>query len=491
MLKLKREVGLFGATMYILGVIIGAGIYVIIGKAAGIAGNSIWLAFLIAALISACTGLSYAELSSTFPYDAAEYVYTERAFKDRRFSFGIGWLKLVTHIIGTSAVALGFGGYLAHLTGINFILCALLLLFVLTLINLVGVKQAVWIDIIMVVVAIIGLIIVIGFGASSLHSFDFYLEMPSGTEGIITAAALVFFAFLGFENVGNIGEEVKDPKKTLPRALIISVIVSTILYVLVAVIAVSVVPWNELGTSTSPLSDVMTALLGSKAGILMAVMALAATGSTVLGLLIGTSRMVYGMAEEKTLPGIFLKVSRKRRVPYVAIILVALACAIFVIPGDITSVAFLTDFGALFLFMVINLCLIVLRYSHHHIPRGFRVPLNIGKFPVIPALGVLTCAGLLFSFEKKVFLFGILMFLAGILLYTIFGEKRHAEHLRSKIAGPAESPSEGSIADKPSAKETKEAAAAKAKKATRAGGAAAKAGKAARGKAKMAAKKKK
>ncbi|MBW2972037.1 APC family permease [Candidatus Woesearchaeota archaeon] len=452
MLKLKREVGLFGATMYILGVIIGAGIYVIIGKAAGITGSSLWFAFLLAAVIAACTGLSYAELASAFPYDSAEYYYTARAFKDRRFSFGIGWLKLITHVIGTSAVALGFGGYLARLTGWNFIFCALLLIAVLAVINLVGVKQAVSFDILMVIVAIVGLLIVLAFGASSIHSFDFYTEAPAGFSGIMTAAALVFFAFLGFENVGNISEEVKDPKKTLPKALIISVIVSTLLYVLVAVVAVSVVPWQELGQSTSPLSDVMTTLMGTKAGIMMAIMALAATGSTVLGLLIGTSRMVYGMAEERTMPQIFLKVSRKRRVPYVAILSVALVCALFVLPGDITSVAFLTDFGALFIFLVINLCLIVLRYTHHNAPRTFRVPVNIGRFPVIPAVGMLSCAGLLFSFEKKVFLIGILMFLFGILLYATFGERKHKEHLDRKIHGDAPVPSPKSIQKRPAAK---------------------------------------
>ncbi len=423
MLKLKREVGLFGAVIYILGVIIGAGIYVIIGEAAGIAGNSLWLSFLIAALIAGCTGLSYAELSSTFPYDAAEYVYTERAFKDKRFSFGIGWMKLVTHIVSIAAVALGFGGYLSRLTGWNFVFCAVLLLFVLTLINLFGLKQAMGLDMVLVLVAMLGLLLLIGFGISSVHAPEFYMPTVGSSSGIITAAALVFFAFLGFENLGNLGEEVRDPKKTLPRALIISVIVSVGLYMLVAVIAVSVVPWEQLGNSSAPLSDVMAALLGHKAGWLMAIMALGATGSTVLGLLIGTSRIIYGMAEEHTIPSIFGKVSRIRRVPYIAIIVTSLICMLCVLPGDITSVAFLTDFGALFIFMIVNLCLIVLRYSHDNIPRGFRIPLNIGKFPIIPAFGLIFCVVLLFSFSKKVFFWGIIMFLSGILIYTIFGER--------------------------------------------------------------------
>jgi APA family basic amino acid/polyamine antiporter len=436
--ELKRSVGLFSAVSYVLGVIIGAGIYVILGKAAAFSGNALWLSFLFAAFIAACTGLSYAELASTFPYDSAEYVYTERAFKDRRFSFGIAWLKLVTTLIATAAVSLGFGGYLSYLTGWNVVFCALLLMAVLTFFNLVGMKQALWFDSLMVILAVAGLLLVIGFGAPEIKGFDFYLDSPSGFSGIFTGAALIFFAFLGFENIGNIGEEVQNPKRTLPLALIISVIISTLLYILVAVVAVSVVPWSQLASSPSPLSDVMTALIGTKAGFIMAIMALAATGSTVIGLLIATSRMIYGLSEEHSMPRFLMKVGGKNKVPYVSVILVAIICSFFILWGDIASIAFLTDFGALFIFMIVNLCVIVFRYSHHHIPRGFRVPGSIGKFPIIPALGLASCATLLFSFSKKMFFVGMVIFLSGMLIYMIFGERRFGQHARQEfIARPA------------------------------------------------------
>ena len=436
--KLKRNISLLGAVSYIIGVIIGAGIYVLVGKAAGITGSSVWLAFLISAFIAACTGLSYAELASTFPYDSAEYVYTARAFKDKRFSFGISWLKLATVVVAASAVSLGFGGYLSFLTGWGIVPCALLLILVLTIINLVGAKQALWFDTLLVVLAVAGLLLVLVFGAPHLKSPEFYLEMPAGLSGLFTAAGLIFFAFLGFENVGNIAEEVENPRRNLPLALIISIIISTILYMLVAVVAVSVIPWQTLSTSVSPLSDVMTALIGTKAGWVMAIMAIGATASTVIGLLIATSRMLYGLAEEHSMPSFFLKLSKKRQVPYVAVITASIICALFILPGDITSIAFLTDFGALFIFLIVNLCVITLRYSHDHIPRAFRVPLNIGKFPIIPALGMISCAALLFSFSKKLFFIGIAFFLLGMLLYSIFGGRERKpgvvadEHANSK-----------------------------------------------------------
>lgn len=427
---LKRQFGLFGATVCVLGIIIGAGIYVIIGKAAGLTGNSLWLSFLLAALIAACTGLSYAELSSTFPYDSAEYLYSERAFKDRRFSFGISWLKMASLVIGTAAVSLGFGGYLSRLTGINFVVCALLLVAFVAALNFIGLKQALFIDFILIGIAILGLLFIIVAGAGHLGSVN-YLDFQFGWDGVVSAAALIFFAYLGFENIGNLGEEVRNPKKNLPLALIISVAISTVLYVLVALVVVSVLPWQQLAQSNAPLADVMQTLIGTKTAILLSIMALGATGSTVLGLAIGGSRMLYGLAEEKQLPSLFMKVTKKG-VPYIAVLAITLLTAAFILPGDITTVAELTDFSALFIFIVVNACLIVLRYTHHHVPRTFKVPLNIGKFPIIPALGLLTSMYLLFSYSKKVFFAGITMFLVGMLLYAVFWEKKHVTHQKTK-----------------------------------------------------------
>lgn len=428
---LKRQFGLFGAVVCVLGIIIGAGIYVIIGKAAGLTGNSLWLSFLIAAVIAACTGLSYAELSSTFPYDSAEYVYSEKAFKDRRFSFGISWLKMASLVIGTSAVSLGFGGYLSRLTGINFVVCALLLLAFVAAMNFVGLKQALFIDFILIGIAVIGLVFVIVAGAGHLGSVN-YFDFQFGWDGVVSAAALIFFAYLGFENLGSLGEEVRNPKRNLPLALIISLAISTVLYILVALVVVSVLPWQQLAQSNAPLADVMQELIGTKTAILLSIMALGATGSTVLGLAIGGSRMLYGLAEEKQIPAVFLKVTKKG-VPYVAVLAVTVLCAVFVIPGDIRTVAELTDFSALFIFIVVNACLITLRYTHHHIPRTFRVPVNIGKFPIIPAIGLLSSMYLLFSYSKKVFLAGIVMFLFGMLLYSVFWERKHVKHVSEKV----------------------------------------------------------
>ena len=177
--------------MYALCVIIGAGIYVLIGAASGVAGNGIWLSFLFAALIAGCSGLSYAELSSKMPRDAAEYEYVEKGLSSKKLAFGVGWLKLVSSIIAAAAVSLGFGGYLHSLTGLPVVAGALLLVVLAVLLNLFGAKSAMKASAFFVVVTIAGLLIVIFSGASYIGSVD-YFDLQFGWGGVFSAAALIF-----------------------------------------------------------------------------------------------------------------------------------------------------------------------------------------------------------------------------------------------------------------------------------------------------------
>jgi APA family basic amino acid/polyamine antiporter len=431
--RMKRDIGLFEATIYSVGCIIGAGIYVLIGKAAGIAGSSLWLSFLLAAVIAVLTGLSYAELASTYPVDSAEYRYSQMAFRDRRFSFGMGWLKAFTMLIAASAVCLGFGGYLSNFIGVNPVLCAMGLLVFMVIINLFGLKNAIWIDTALVLLTVGGLVLIIATGMGSIGNVD-HLAFDTGWSGMFTGATLVFFAFLGFEAIGNIGQEVKNPRKTLPRAVLISVLACTVLYVLVALVAVSVVPWHELAGSSAPLADVINALLGSGWAVILGIMALFATASTVLATFVSGFREFYGMAEEKAFPRSFEKLNRWG-VPFIPVIVSGIIAALFILPGDITWVAFMTDFGTLFLFMIVNIALIVIRYKEPDTKRGFTVPLSIGRFPVLPALGAATCFGFMLNFDKKMFLLGILFILLGMVLYMIFWERKHERHIVKKVAG--------------------------------------------------------
>ena len=419
---LKRSITLFEAVTYTLCVIIGAGIYVLIGAASGVAGNGVWLAFLFAALIAACTGLSYAELASKMPYDAGEYEYAEKAFVSKRFAFGIGWLKLVSSMIAAAAVSLGFGGYFFTLFGINHVIGALLLVALAVILNCFGAQDAMKASALMVTVTIGGLLIIIFSGAGHLGSVN-YFDLAFGWNGVFSAAALIFFAFLGFEEIANMGEEAEDPRNMLPKALIISLIVSTILYTVVALVAVSVIPWQTLAASASPLSLVANATIGPWGSTLLAVIALFATASTAFALLFAYSRMVFGMAEDGSMPRIFLKLS-KNETPYMAVIITGIATALIVLLGSIKFVASITDFGALFVFMIINLAVIVLRYRPGHMHGKFKMPLNVGRFPLLAGVGAVFCLYMLTKLGIWATFLSMSLLFLGVLIFGVFIENK-------------------------------------------------------------------
>ena len=420
--KLKRALGLFETTMYGIGIILGAGIYVLIGKAAGIAGNAIWISFLISAIIASFTGLSYAELSSMFPKSAAEYLYTQKAFKNKLASFIVGWLTIYVIIVASAAVSLGFGGYLHAMTGVPTVAGALGLIAALSFINFWGIKESSTFNIIFTIIEFIGLAIIIFLGSSYLGSVD-YFEAPAGTIGIMTAAVLVFFAYLGFEDLVNVSEEVKNAPRTMPRALMISIAVTTLLYIMVSISAVSILPWQELGASHAPLADVANRAMPGSSGLLSGI-ALFATANTVLFLLIAGSRIIYGMAGQGALHKSLSSVHKTRRTPWIAVAAIGAIAAAFTLIGSIRVVAELTDFGAFLVFMAVNLSVIALRIRQPGLKRPFKVPLNIGRLPLLPILGALFCVGMLFYFNMETALFGAFVIALGAGFYLVTNRKK-------------------------------------------------------------------
>ncbi|MDI6888984.1 MAG: amino acid permease [Methanocellales archaeon] len=412
-LKLKREIGLFEATAYGVGMILGAGIYVLIGKAAGMAGNATWLSFLIAAIVASFTGLAYAELSSMLPRSAAEYHYVKESFGSERFAFITGWLIIFVEIVATATVSLGFAGYFKSILNAPIIPTALCLIATLSFVNFYGIGESSKVNIAFTMLETFGLILIISLSLNSLGSVD-YFEMPVGFTGVMGAAALIFFAYLGFEDVANLAEEAKKPSKTIPKALMISVAITTILYILVAISVVSLADWSELGRSDAPLT---LATAGIMNPLIMSFIALFATANTVLILLIVTSRMMYGMGVDRSLPPILAMVHAKRRTPWVAILAVMVLSMCFVSIGDIKLVASITDVGSLVIFALVNFSLILLRYKRPEWKRPFKVPLNIDNQSIIPFCGLFSCMFMLLYFDPRAILLGIFMLIFGILFY--------------------------------------------------------------------------
>ncbi len=386
--KLKRELGIFQVTVAGVGIILGAGIYALIGVAAGSSGNATWLAFLISAIIALFTGLSYAELSSMFSGDAGEYDYIKNAI-NKKFAFLIGLSMILSGFISAAAVALGFAGYFTQFINMPLIVAAIILVIAMTLINFIGIKETSWFNTISTIIEFTGLVIIIILGIKYFGKID-YFEMPKGLSGVFSSAALVFFAYMGFESIVKLGEETKNPQKVVPRALIYSVIITSIIYVLVAVSAVSVIGWEALHQSKAPLASVAAAVLGSYAFLLLGVIALFSTSNTVLITLVATSRLMYGMAKEKSLPKVLSLVHKRTRTPWVSIFVLTLLTIIFVFIGDIEIVGNLTNLFLFLTFASVNLSLIVLRYKCKDTHRGFTCPVNIGKFSLIAFLGMIS-----------------------------------------------------------------------------------------------------
>jgi len=418
-LKLKRDLGLVEATIYGIGIILGAGIYVLIGPAAGLGGNAVWLSFVIGAVIASFTGLSYAELSSMYPKAAAEFIYVKKAYGSKSLAFLVGWLIIFTGVVSASAVALGFSGYLMKILNLNgsLIIPSIALIVVLSFVNFAGIKESSRLNFITTSIEVIGLFLIIFLGASSLGKVN-YLEMPLGFKGVLSAAALIFFAYIGFEDIVNIAEETKSPRKFIPLAIIIAVIVTTILYMIISIISVSLVDYRELKNAPNALALVASkTALGQHAYFIISFIALFATSGTVLVVLVVVSRMIYGMATEHSLPSKLGKIHRKTKTPWLAVIAVMLLSIVFLFYGNIEAIANVTSLGALITFAAVNLSLLWLRYTKPNLERHFKVPLNIGNYPITSVLGLMLCSFMIFQFNWDLILFGVMVIVIGVIFY--------------------------------------------------------------------------
>ncbi len=429
--RLRKELGLFETTIAGIGIILGAGIYALVGKAAGIAGDAAWLSFAVAAMVAAFTGLSYAELSSRFSSAAGEYEYAKRSF-GRRAAFVLGWIIIFSGIVSAATVALGFGGYLAgglQNLGLSFagqfqfysVAAGMALIIVLSAVIIYGLKQSAWVAILFTFIEAFGLFVIIAigipdFGKAAIFSFP-------GFTPVFSAAALIFFAFIGFEEIVRLSEETRKAKKTIPRALLLALFFSTAIYVLVAISAVSILPAEQLAASHSPLADVAGARLGHSGGMMLAVIALFSTSNTVLLILLATSRITFGMARDSALPVFFSRLGR-RKTPVLATIVIAALSAVFVMLGNIELAAKLTDFAIFATFMAVNAMVIWFRCRTKYPPKAFRVPLNIGRFPLIPLFGFISSGLMLLHLGTEIIIYGLIMTLLAYVLYSPLRRKK-------------------------------------------------------------------
>lgn len=413
---LKRNLSFLEITLVGIGNILGAGIYVLMGKAAGLAGNMVWFSFLFAGFTAALSALSYMELSSMYPRAGAEYEFASRAFGERVGLF-VGLIVIYYVAITGSAVALGFGRYFSNIFGGEILIAAVSLFIALSLIMVYGIKESARLAIFMTLIELTGLLIIIYVGIPYLGTVN-YFEAPD-LSGVFEASALIFFAFLGFEDIVRLSQETIDAEKTTPRALFIAILFTVFLYVCVAVAAVSVLDFRVLGISDIPLADVAAVSLGDRAFFLLSWIALFSTMNTVLVVLLGGSRIVYGMADAGSLPKTLARVHHLFKTPWTAIFGITCFSSMFVFLGDIATVANIANFMIFIVFFMVNISLIKLRYTEPERSRPFRVPFSMGRLPLFPSLGALSAVFLFSQITLKVMAYGFFLMAIGFIIVLL------------------------------------------------------------------------
>jgi APA family basic amino acid/polyamine antiporter len=387
--KLRRALNAPLLTLYGLGVTVGAGIYVLVGATAAEAGPFAPFSFLIAAIVVAFTAFSYAELSTRYPVSAGEAAYVEAGFRSSSAATLTGLAVALSGVISAAAVAIGAASYLSELTQTPPEVLIAIIIGVVGLVALWGIAQSVAVAAIITVIEISGLLFVVGWGyfvadPNGVPLSDM-MPTPSGPHwvGIGAASLLAFFAFVGFEDMANVAEEVKDPVRTMPKAILWTLALATILYVSTTSAVLYAVPIEKLAQSSAPLSLVFE-MAPETVKNTFSLVAIVATLNGVLIQTIMASRVIYGLADRGHLPVVFAKVSERTQTPVVATLAVVLIIAMFALSLPITSLAEHTSQIVLFIFVLVNVALIRIKLMHQGEGGYFRVPM------VVPVLGVIT-----------------------------------------------------------------------------------------------------
>ena len=427
--ELKRNVGTFGAASVGIANIIGAGIFVLSGVAAGIAGPAVIISFLIAGIIALFTALSAAELSSFITETGASYAYTKRAF-GRFWSFLVGWFKYFDYMVGGAAVSVGFAAYFTSLFGLDgpvpILIAAIGLPIVLCVLNVIGVKEATRTTSIMVMIKIFAIVLLLMVGGFYLtQHFDISHYTPffaTGFGGMLNGSAVIFFVFIGFNTVTMMSEETKNPQKTIPKALLIAFTVTFVLYICVAILLVGILDWNDETNDAHPLGNIASIVSENTVFFdFISFSALIASGSVVLSSILGGTRASYAMGRDNLLPHHFNKISERFGTPYFSIIIGGVIIIVFagVFYNNIDEIASIVNFGSLFTYMFVNLSLIKLRKSESKTIRQFKVPL----YPIIPILGTVSCIGLMYFLSDSAKIVSVIYAVIGLLTYFLVYRK--------------------------------------------------------------------
>ncbi|WP_434739114.1 amino acid permease [Streptomyces katrae] len=435
---LRRSLTMWQLTMISIGATLGTGIFVVLGTAAPKAGPAVTISFVLAGLTALFSALSYAELAGSVPVSGSSYSYAY-ATMGELIAWICGWCLVLEYAVSVAAVAVGWGQYLnefldgtigvtvpeavsAPLGDGGFINLPALVVVLLSMVFLMrGAKESATVNSIMVAVKIVTLLLFIGIGVMGIKAGNYTPLAPLGVTGISAAASTLFFSYIGFDAASTAGEEAKDPKKDLPRAIMLSLAIVTVLYVLVAFVAVGAMPWQDFEGTEAALAQIMTDVTGTSAwGVVLAAGAIVAIFSVVFAVLYGQTRILFAMSRDGLVPKVFAKVDEKTGAPRANVVIVSLFCGLLAAFIPLGKLADATSIGTLFAFGLVNVAVIILRRTRPDMPRTFKVAL----FPVTPILGALACGYMMFELDSATWMvFGGWM-IVGLVFYFLYGVRR-------------------------------------------------------------------
>jgi APA family basic amino acid/polyamine antiporter len=457
--RLHRSLNAFDLTILGIGAVIGVGIFVLTGTAsARFAGPGIILSFVISGAACAFAALCYAEFASLIPVAGSAYNYAYATLGEM-IAWIIGWDLILEYIVASIAVAIGWSGYFVNILnsmgvhvpvwcsnapgtvpGAVINLPAVLIVLFLTTILIIGIKESVRFTSLMVFVKLVTVLIFILVGIFNVKPANWVPFMPFGLKGVMTGAAIVFFAYIGFDAVSTAAEETKNPQKDMPIGIILSLIICTLLYLIVATILTGMVSYRDLN-HPAPVAHALN-LIGFRWGsALVSVGAVAGITSVLLVMLLGQPRVFFSMSRDGLLWPWISKVHPRFRTPYISQTITGVAVAGFAGFIDIGTAAELCNIGTLFAFAIVCGGVVILRRTHPELKRPFRCPL----VPLIPLLGISFCAGLMLSLPRLTWIRFVVWLIVGLFIYFFYGIRhsrlathppKHPTAARQKVREP-------------------------------------------------------
>ncbi|MFD8532032.1 amino acid permease [Streptosporangium canum] len=465
--RLRKDLSALDLTVFGIGVIIGTGIFVLTGRVArDLAGPAVALSFVAAGIVCALAALCYAEFASTVPVAGSAYTFAFATLGEFP-AWIIGWDLTLELMLAAAVVAVGWSGYLTSLLssmgitlpaaiageGATFNLPAALIVLLLTVILVSGVKLSSRFNLVIVTVKLAVVLLVIVAGLFFIKAVNYRPFIPPskptpaveglaapliqvlfgispvafGVLGIFSAAAIVFFAYIGFDVVATAAEETRNPRRDLPIGIIASLVICTVLYVAVSLVVVGMQPYSQL-SEAAPLADAFKAVGQTWAATLISIGALAGLTTVVMILMMGQSRVMFAMSRDHLLPAGLAKVHPKFGTPYRITVMVGVIVAILAGLVPLSTIAELVNIGTLFAFVIVSIAVVILRRTRPDLPRSFRTPL----VPLVPILSVLACLYLMLNLPVETWVRFVVWMIVGVVVYVTYGY-RHSRVSRRAL----------------------------------------------------------